>query len=481
MTTTEERLAAWRAEVLPVGVQERDGGHERDGVRDGTDDDRLDALEVQLRAELAGLHALGLAHDEAWLLAVKRLGDRSAASPATFRERSEGLWRQLVRLDAGTDLAGRGGGERDASALADQETDRADASWRGALALAVAAAVVVQVARLASGLLENGEDWLVRNAVLLVLPFLAAEVARTGGRTRRQVVTIAAAFGTAALVINLYPFASGSTTELLAVAHLPVALWAVVGFAWVGSALRTSDGRLALVRSSGSWFVTFVLFALGGGVLLGLTGALLAPTGPLDPEALVPWVLPSGAAGAVVIAAWLVQARPQVVGAVAPMLATVFTPLFAVMLVGVTVAYTLTGLGAAFDRELLATFDALLVVVVALVLFSVAAREDTGTAGWQDRTLLVAVMAALVLDLLVLGAMAVRIGDLGLTPNRVAALGLNLVLLGNLAGTAWYGQRLVRGREGVGPLQRWQAAYLPVFPMWAATVVVVLPLLFAFA
>ena len=40
---------------------------------------------------------------------------------------------------------------------------------------------------------------------------------------------------------------------------------------------------------------------------------------------------------------------------------------------------------------------------------------------------------ALVLDLMVLVAMVARIGDLGFTPNRAATLGLNLVLLVNLA------------------------------------------------
>jgi len=38
-----------------------------------------------------------------------------------------------------------------------------------------------------------------------------------------------------------------------------------------------------------------------------------------------------------------------------------------------------------------------------------------------------------------------RIGDLGFTPNRTGALGLNLVLLVNLAGTAWLSARFLTG------------------------------------
>ena len=82
---------------------------------------------------------------------------------------------------------------------------------------------------------------------------------------------------------------------------------------------------------------------------------------------------------------------------------------------------------------------------------------------------------------MVLGAMVARIGDLGLTPNRAAALGLNLVLLVNLAGAAWLSMRFLTGRIAFHRLERWQTSYLPIFALWAATVVAVLPPLFAFA
>jgi hypothetical protein len=91
------------------------------------------------------------------------------------------------------------------------------------------------------------------------------------------------------------------------------------------------------------------------------------------------------------------------------------------------------------------------------------------------------VVAALVLDLLVLVSMLSRIGEFGFTPNRVAALGLNLLLVVDLAGTAWLSLRLLTGRATAARLERWQTGYLPVLGAWAAAVVVVLPPVFAFA
>jgi hypothetical protein len=233
------------------------------------------------------------------------------------------------------------------------------------------------------------------------------------------------------------------------------------------------------VRFTGEWFIYYVLIALGGGVLMGLTAAILEPTG-VDVEKVFEWVVPSGAAGAVVVAAWLVEWKQRVVENMAPVLTLLFTPLFALMLAASAVVYAATGLGDAFDRDLVGVFDALLVVVLALVLYGISARDASASPDWMDRIQLVAVVSALVLDLMVLGSMIARIGDLGFTPNRTAALGLNLVLLVNLAGAAWLSARFLTGRSRLHRLERWQTTYLPVFALWAAAVVVVLPPLFGF-
>jgi hypothetical protein len=140
-----------------------------------------------------------------------------------------------------------------------------------------------------------------------------------------------------------------------------------------------------------------------------------------------------------------------------------------------------TGFGDAFDRELLGVFDALLLVVLGLVLYAMSARDPSTPPGWMDRIQLVAVVSALLLDVIVLGAMIARIGELGFTPNRTAAIGLNLVLLVNLARSAWLSTRFLTGHSTFHQLERWQTTYLPVFAVWAATVVVVLPPPFDFA
>jgi hypothetical protein len=445
MESVESQIAQWRTYVSRAPAV---NGHD------------VDELEDHLRHEIAELSTAGLAEDEAFLVAVKRMGDLDAVSREYAREHSGRLWKQLLDPDEKTPVLAEG--------------------WLHAVVLAAAAAVVIQVARLAAGFPDDEPTWFVRNLGLFVLPFLAAYFARRRQLDARGWIATAAPFALAAVIVNVYPYDADSDSEVLVALHLPVVLWFAVAFAYMGGTIRSHERRMDFVRFTGEWFIYYVLIALGGGVLMALTAGILQPTG-VDVDRIAHWVLPSGAAGAVVVAAWLVESKQRVVENMAPVLSMLFTPMFAFMLACAAVVYAVTGLGDAFDRELLSVFDALLLVVLGLVLYGLSAREPSTSPNWMDAVQLTAVAFALVLDLLVLGSLVARIGDLGFTPNRTAALGLNLVLLANLAVAGWLSALFLRRRSTLHRLERWQTAYLPVFAAWAAAVVVVLPPLFGFS
>jgi len=445
----EERINEWRAYVR------------RRQAIDATD---VDELEDHLRSQVADLQSAGLDEDEAFLIGVKRLGELNTLSREFAREHSERLWKHLVVADS-----------------AEGETN-----WKRealvALSLAVAAGVAIKVPAF-FGIGWDGDEealWYIRNITLFTLPFLAAFLGWKRELPAYGWVWLGGAFAAAALVMNLLPFVHEGHTQLLAILHIPIALWLAAGVAYAGGLWRDAQQRMNYVRFSGEWFIYYVLIALGGGVLMGITMLLFEAAG-MDAESVVTlWILPCGAVGAVVIAAWLVEAKQSVIENMAPVLTMIFTPLFTLLLLAFLAIVAWTGSGINIEREVLIGFDLLLVVVVGLHLYAISARDPHAEPGLFDKLQLLLVVCALLVDALALWAIMARISEFGFTPNRTAALGENLILLANLGGAAVLYARFIWKRAAFAPLERWQTGYLPVYAVWAVVVVVIFPLVFRF-
>ncbi len=207
MERLESEIAEWRSFVA------------QGPAVDGRD---VEELETHLRDQIADLDSAGLAADEAFLIAVKRMGTIDELSQEFAREHTDRLWRQLV--------------------LSGGDVQQPDGGWAEALLFAVVAAVTTQVARLAAGFPTEESWWLLRNASLLVIPFVAGYFARRRRLSLRQSLLTAAPFLIAAVVVNLYPYREGASTELLVAAHLPVVLWLVVAYPYMGvSCIRTRN------------------------------------------------------------------------------------------------------------------------------------------------------------------------------------------------------------------------------------------------
>jgi len=252
-----------------------------------------------------------------------------------------------------------------------------------------------------------------------------------------------------------------------------------VGVAYVGGSWFAGD-RMNFVRFSGELFIYYVLIALGGAVLTAFTVMMFSSIGLNADEFVGRWLVPCGAAAALIVASWLVEAKQSVIENMAPVLTRLFSPLFTVVLLAFLVAMLWTGNPLDVERELLIAFDLLLVLVVGLVLYAASARDPQAPPGFFDVLQLALIGSAVLVDALALASIAGRISELGFTPNRVAALGENLILLANLAGSAWGYLRFLRGQQPFAGIERWQMHFLPVYSTWAGVVVIVFPPLFGY-
>jgi hypothetical protein len=427
-------------------------------------------LEDHLREQVAGLVAAGLATDEAFLVAVKRMGNLDALSREFAREHSDRLWKQLVVSPSETG--------------APQVVARTDAIV--VFCLAVAAAVLVKVPAFFGIPMDDPHaGFYLRNASFFVLPLLTGYFAWKRQLDAGTLRWLAAAFVAGGVFVNVYPFAPQShgefgSTEVLSALHQPMALWFAMGIAYAGARWRQVAGRMDFIRFSGELFIYYVLIALGGGVFTGFTLMIFKAIG-INAEPFVQlWLIPCGAAGAVLVGSWLVEAKQSVIENMAPVLTRIFTPLFAAMLVTFLGTLLWTGRGIDIQREVLIGFDLLLALVLGLLLYSISARDPRNAPSAFDVVQVVVVISALLADAVALWAIAARISEFGFSPNRVAALGENVILLVNLVWSAVLYLRFLRGRGSFTSLEKWQTDYLPVYVAWAAVVVILFPPLFRY-
>lgn len=464
--TTVDQLAQWQAALR---------------ARPGITQDRIEASEARLCDIVEEFVESGLSPDEAFLLAVKRVAAEDPWSREVAATDANRLWDQLVlgvrssvlgaRPDGGPDGPGEQGRQRGPGGL-----------W-AMLAFAVLAGLVLRVPfaiRQAVGpttFPDHHESVTYGIGAAAVVAAYVCWLRRPAPRVVYAV--LGAVFAVALLAVNLYPFEYPYDTRFLTTLHLGIALWVVVGAAYLGRDWRVGQRWMDYIRFSGELAILYVLIALGGGVLVGLTAAIFGLVG-VSIDTVLSWVVPMGAAGAVVVAAWLVEARKGAVQNIAPVLSAVFTPLFTLVLLSFLVTIAVTGELVDLDRQLLIVFDVFLALVLALVVFSASARDPLTGPKPSDVMQVVLIGSSLVVDVVVLAAMAGRIGEYGASPNKLAALGENIVLLVNLAGSGWLYLRFLRGRGRFAALEQWQGRYVAVFGAWALVVALGLPLVFGF-
>ena len=449
-----ERIAQWRTHLLARGAIEPSDA---------------DELEDHLRNQVAALSSAGLTAEEAFLVAVKRIGQQEEMTREFARVHSDRLWKQLVASPV-----------PDGGASMEARTE----AWV-VVGLAVIAALSLKVPELFGQRLdpdaEGGGSFYSRNLSFFVLPCLVAYFAWKRRLDRVTCAWLAATFVAAGVIVNAFPFSPQGSTELIAALHLPIALWLPVGIAYAGGRWSDPAERMNFVRFSGELAIYYVLIALGGGVLTGLTVGLFSFIGVDAEWFATEWMLQCGAVGAFIVGAALVELKKSVVENMAPVLTRVFAPMLTVLLVALLGTMAWTGNALALEREVLIAFNLLLMLVLGLLLYALSARDSLARPNWFDGVLLVLVLCALALNAVLLAAMSARIVEYGSSANKLAALGENLILVSNLAGSAWIYTQFLRGRQSFAALERWQTAYLPVYSVWAGIVVVVFPPLFGFA
>jgi len=319
-----------------------------------------------------------------------------------------------------------------------------------------------------------------RNIAFIVFPLLIAYFLRRQKVAIKKTLLIFIILLVSIVYINFLPDNDTSDTLVLACIHLPLFLWALLGFTFVGATSKNPERRLDFLRYNGNLAVMMAVILIAGGLLTVITVGLFHLIDINVEEIYFEYIAVWGAAATPIVSTYLVQSNPQLVDKVSPVIAKVFTPLVLVMLLIYLIAVIATGKDPYNDRDFLLLFNMLLIGVMALILFSVADTSKNTRIPFGMLLLLALSAVTILVNGIALSAIVFRISEWGITPNRLAVLGSNMLILTNLLMVAYRLLKSIKNRNEPQSVERNIVSLLPYYTLWTAIVAFIFPLLFGF-
>lgn len=345
----------------------------------------------------------------------------------------------------------------------------------------VAALVATVIAKIPTLFNIKEEFFYPRNISFIVFPTLMAYFIWMKRIHLKIVGVVGILLAVAALYINFLPENSKSDTFLLACIHLPLFAWALTGFVYTGGNLRDWSERPEYLRLNGDLIVMGSLITSVIMALTGITIGLFDLIGLQIADFYTQWILIAELCASPLVAAYVVKANPQLVNKVSPVIARIFSPLVLITLVAYLIGIAVANKDPFNDRDFLLLFNLLLIGVLAIIFFSVIEMHRSAANQLSLLVILLLSGVTIIVNGIALSAILFRISSWGITPNRLAVLGGNVLFFINLIMIARQLYLQYRGKATFqNGVERSIAIFLPVYAAWAVVVLFLFPLLFGF-
>jgi len=253
-----------------------------------------------------------------------------------------------------------------------------------------------------------------------------------------------------------------------------------MGYSFVGSQLRNSFKRIDFLRYNGDLVVMTAIILIAGILLTMITLGLFSLINVRIEDFYFEYIVIFGLSASPIVGTYLVQQNPQLVNKVSPVIAKVFTPLVLITLVIYLTAVISTGKDPYNDREFLLIFNMLLIGVMAIILFSIAEKSNQSSSKIGTFLLLGLSIVTVIINGIALSAIVFRISEWGITPNRLAVLGGNILILINLIIVTINLFKTLRNNDQIENVEKSIATFLPIYSVWTVIVVFLFPILFGF-
>jgi hypothetical protein len=280
--------------------------------------------------------------------------------------------------------------------------------------------------------------------------------------------------------MNLLPKNINNSTIILACIHMPLFLWMLTGYAFVGRPLRDNEKRIHFLRYNGDFLIMSIVILLAGGAFGSITMGLFSLINIDISEIFIEYIVVLGAASTPLVGTYLLLNNPSIINKVSPIIARIFTPIVFIMLFIYLIAVLYTGKDPYNERDFLVLFNALLIGVMALIFFSLSDTGKKERGQFNVFILFGLALLTLIIDAVALSAIIFRIAEWGITPNRLVVLVSNLLILINLSTISWRLWMVMRQKAKTGEVESAIAVFLPLYGAWFGFVTFLLPLIFAF-
>lgn len=316
------------------------------------------------------------------------------------------------------------------------------------------------------------------NLVFGILPFIAAYLVNNNTPKQKILYILAALFLFSGFYINLLPLKEKDSI-ILAYIHLPIFLWVLLGLAYTGNDYDIGSTRLAYLKFNGEFCILYASMAISGMLLTALTMQLFRFVGMDIEDFYFKNVVLFGAAGLAIVATYLVSRNLKLAKNIAPYIAKIFSPLVLVTLVVYLITVIWVGKNPFLDRDFLIAFNGILLCVLAVTIFSITESGTDEQKNISDYINFALIVLALIIDSVALSAIVFRLSSYGITPNRLAVLGVNILIFANLILIMLSYMRFLQNKTGPSTIQDAVTKYLPVYGVWTAFVTFTFPLIFS--
>lgn len=294
----------------------------------------------------------------------------------------------------------------------------------------------------------------------------------------KRLIPILFTFLILTVYVNLLPSVTDSDSLNLVYIHLPLLIWCIFGLVCIDFDLKDKIKRIEFIRYNGDLAILMAIIVIAGGILTGITIGLFDAIGINIENFYMENVAMVGAVSVPIVATYITKNYTMLTNKIAPVIANIFSPLVLLTAIIFLVALAISEKDLYSDREFLMIFNMMLLGVMAVVVFSISETSTARKQKFSEMILFILSIITVIIDLIALSAIFYRLGTFGITPNRLAVLGSNILVLGNLVMLIIDLYKVNFKKALIREVELTIAKYLPVYLIWILFVVFGFPLIF---